>query len=335
MNDYIENEDINFDEGNYLNAGIIDNEFDNELLNYAIHYAKLGYPVFPLHNMVKRFSILQCSCVEGEKCSRSGKHPRTRNGHKDATTNINQIITWWENSPNANIGLRTGKESGILVLDIDKKVETEIPYDGEITLEEMQDYYRSIMKQNFEPLPETLMAISGSGSRHLYFNYNSNRPSKSLHSKIGADFGRGLDIKSDNGYIIAPPSNHKSGNKYQWCSVATSIENAPKWLDYEIQKAMTDKKQTDNQTSNQAQTTVSSKSSSSKIYQEGERNDKFFLYLCGLVKTHSKEEVLRLARKFSNERCNPPLTEPEIKSTVKFTWNTFRLGIGKKSAEGK
>ena len=47
------------------------------------------------------------------------KIPLTKNGFKNATNDINQIEAWWTEHPNANIGLVTGKENGLFVLDID------------------------------------------------------------------------------------------------------------------------------------------------------------------------------------------------------------------------
>lgn len=322
MNDYV---DDDFTQNCYLNAKLIDNEFDNELLNYAVHYAKSGYPVFPLHHLVKRYGVLQCSCKSAVTCPHSGKHPRTPNGFKDATTNINQIIDWWDKYSNANIGLLTGAESGIFVLDIDIKTDVAVPYNGEITLAEMQEYYKSLMKEEFEPLPATLTARSGSGCQHLYFKYDLESPSKTLHSKIGADFGRGLDIKSDDGYIIAAPSNHKSGNKYQWFGANTPIEDAPKWLIYEIQKAMKGKETKNLKTTHQAPF-GNSKSYTGEILQDGERNDHFHKYVSGLVVSHPKKRVLDFAIRFSNERCNPPLTDKEIRGTVEWALRRQKEG---------
>ena len=39
-----------------------------------------------------------------------------------------------------------------------------------------------------------------------------------------------MDIKSDNGYIVAAPSSHVSGGRYQWHGVNTPILDAPDWL---------------------------------------------------------------------------------------------------------
>src|ERR687898_380583 len=69
------------------------------LLKAALAYAGRGVPVFP--------------------CERGAKRPLTRNGHWDATTDRRTIERWWERWPTANVGLPTGKKSGILVLDVD------------------------------------------------------------------------------------------------------------------------------------------------------------------------------------------------------------------------
>jgi len=68
----------------------------NDLLSAALHYAELGYRVFP--------------CVPG------GKAPLTDHGFKDATTDQEQIERWWAQHPRANIGIPT---EGLLVVDID------------------------------------------------------------------------------------------------------------------------------------------------------------------------------------------------------------------------
>jgi hypothetical protein len=50
-------------------------------LAWALFYALLKLAVFPVHFITNDGS---CSC--GVQCNRAGKHPRTHNGFKDATT---------------------------------------------------------------------------------------------------------------------------------------------------------------------------------------------------------------------------------------------------------
>jgi hypothetical protein len=66
------------------------------LLQAALRYAELGYPVFP--------------CVPG------GKAPATAHGFLDATTDTGQIEAWWTARPDSNIGMPT---AGLLVVDVD------------------------------------------------------------------------------------------------------------------------------------------------------------------------------------------------------------------------
>ena len=71
-------------------------EMNGRLLNAAIHYAELGYPVFP--------------CVAG------GKAPLTKRGFKDATTDTAKVEAWWTRHPDANIGIPM---DGLLAVDVD------------------------------------------------------------------------------------------------------------------------------------------------------------------------------------------------------------------------
>ena len=53
----------------------------SEYLDAALRYATLGIPVFPLWHVRNG----QCGCGD-PACENQGKHPETRHGVKDATT---------------------------------------------------------------------------------------------------------------------------------------------------------------------------------------------------------------------------------------------------------
>ena len=76
--------------------------------------AELDFPVFPIFEMQNG----ACSCGKAS-CEHAGKHPRTRHGLKDATTDPDQIREWWSEWPDANVAVRTGDD--LVVLDIDGK----------------------------------------------------------------------------------------------------------------------------------------------------------------------------------------------------------------------
>jgi len=63
------------------------------------------------------------------------------------------------------------------------------------------------------PLPATVTVQTGGGGRHLYFSYPSFEVRKDTAGKL---LGSGLDVMSDGGFVVAPPSRHASGKRYRW-----------------------------------------------------------------------------------------------------------------------
>jgi putative DNA primase/helicase len=181
----------------------------------ALKYASRGLRVVAMHSVKEG----RCGCSKGEGCDRPGKHPMTAHGVNDATTDRNRINTWWTESPNANIGIATGSEAGILVFDIDPRNK------GKETL--------ARLKKELGPLPDTVTVITGGGGRHLVFQYPPFPVRKDTSGKV---FGPGIDVLSDGCIVIAPPSVHASGNRYR-CVKGKAYRNrepAPfpqPWLD--------------------------------------------------------------------------------------------------------
>jgi hypothetical protein len=115
-------------------------------------------------------------------------------GYHLATTDPQQIRTWWRRWPKAMIGVRVPE--AFLVLDID-------PRNGGDLAE---------LESLTGPLPATLIVWSGrnDGGRHLYFQ----RPAGELMGTRLKPLG--IDLKV-NGYVIAPPSIHPAtGQPYRW-----------------------------------------------------------------------------------------------------------------------
>jgi len=73
------------------------NNGSNNIFSHALDYAELEYEVFLL--------------APGLKI------PATKNGCKDATTDIEQIERWFKQTPDANIGIKAGTD--VLIIDID------------------------------------------------------------------------------------------------------------------------------------------------------------------------------------------------------------------------
>lgn len=246
----------------------------NELREAALRYAEMGIAVFPL--------------IEKKKI------PLTANGFKDATTDPEKIEEWWSVHPNANIGIATGEMSGGLVaidMDIDK--------------EKDKDGYHSFLKwcdENFLVLPDSWLSITGRGGYHLF--YKSLFP---VPSKIG--WLEDVDIRANGGYIVAPPSIHPNGTKYEW-------EQDPQ--DYDLIT-------TDDIDVEFVMNSILADSKSNteplKVPEEipeGRRDEMMFKLACKYQAMGMSDSEMEAALKVANqERCKPPLTDKEIRQKLK------------------
>lgn len=178
----------------------------------ALTYGYRGWRVFPLHSIVADLLDLVCSCGRGD-CSSAGKHPRLRHGVLEASADPVTIAGWWAQWPEANVGLATGVGSGVYVVDLD----------GPDAIAVWRDL----------GLPAGWRSITGQGEHHVY---SIAEPLPSTHWKLG----RGIDTRGDGGYIVAPPSLHRTGRRYTWDPPLSSRgESHPPTLPAAIVEALT------------------------------------------------------------------------------------------------
>jgi hypothetical protein len=140
-----------------------------------------------------------CSCWRGRACRSAGKHPHralgdTGDEHAIGTTDPALIREWWTRFPEGNLGIATGARSGLVVLDVDPA------RGGAASLADLFPQGR----------PRTLMVRTGSGGEHVYFAH----PGQRVECRVG--FRPGLDIRADGGLVVAPPSLHRSGERYAY-----------------------------------------------------------------------------------------------------------------------
>src|SRR3712207_3787721 len=86
-------------------------------VQWALYYARRGWHVFPVHRV---WPSGMCSCEKIE-CPNPGKHPRSEHGLTYAPADPAKIERWWRRMPQANIGVRTGPESGFFAVDEDPR----------------------------------------------------------------------------------------------------------------------------------------------------------------------------------------------------------------------
>ena len=142
-------------------------------LRQALAYARRGWPVFP--------------CQPGEKI------PATSHGFRDATTDEQQITTWFTRHPERNLAIATGTP-GPDVLDVDQHGPAGNGFTAFARL------HRAGLLTG-----ATAYVRTPSGGLHAYFTGTSQH-----NGHLPAHH---LDFRSRGGYVLAPPSQ-VGGNPY-------------------------------------------------------------------------------------------------------------------------
>jgi hypothetical protein len=214
------------------------------------------------------------------------KEPAITDNLKRATTDVNWITGWWEKR-NFNIGIATGPDSGIWVLDVDGD-------EGEATLRELEAQHGA--------LPVTVEVITGKG-RHLYFRWPIGQNIRNIQSRPTLP---GIDVRGDGGYVLAPPSIHPSGRIYAWSvDSGNSFADAPDWL-IELIAKDGDRAYTAS-TPEQWQTFLDETA-------DGSRRGAAIARLYGLLARKFVDPVIAfgIVRAFNDSRCQPPLDCEEV-----------------------
>lgn len=250
------------------------------LLHCTLAYAGKGWPVFPLHTIRDG----KCSC-SNPKCKSPGKHPKIEGGFQNATTDKTQVKKWWSKWPDANIGIRTGKESRLFVLDLDHKDNPE------------KDGIRSmaVLVEKSGNLPQTPKVLTGSRGEHHYFKMPDLDIGNSS-SKLAA----GIDIRANGGYVVAPPSLHISSNEYKWLiDPKAPLADVPKWILAALDEKVRRKG-------------AKAKRSTGNI-EEGKRNDTL-ISIAGSLRQRGLEleDIETELQQINTARCKPPLDKDEV-----------------------
>lgn len=178
-------------------------EQHDSFLEAATAYSHLGFVVIPLFGVVPdEDGTMRCACGKDD-CKNQGKHPTVR--FKALTTPSDGLhaVAKALDRRVTNLGIRTGPESNLFVIDLDNK-------EGRPGIANFTSVATRL------GLPEadlkTLSARTGSDGRHLYFRMP-------LDGTVGNGanvLAPGVDHRGASGYVVAPPSVHKSGGVYEW-----------------------------------------------------------------------------------------------------------------------
>ncbi len=114
-------------------------------------------------------------------------------------------MEWWSDPmmSNCNIGIPTGPENDLSVLDVDV-------HNDQPGMEEFGKLKDRILEKSGVAFPDdSPTVITGSGGLQIYFKYHNDVNNSS------AQIAPGLDTRGKGGYIVAPPS-FNVGGQYKW-----------------------------------------------------------------------------------------------------------------------
>ena len=245
------------------------------MLDAALAYVNSGFKVFPC---CWPNGDHLCGCGRHHEGRDIGKVPLTSSGFKDATQTQAGVQTYWKKWPRANIGVFL---EGFYVLDVDAD------HGGLISLAKL-----ITITGDFK----TRTIRTGGGGLHYYL--------KGTHRTVPAFEGYpGLEIRgTQSAYVIAPPSMHKSGNRYAIESDMPITE--PPLLFTEIAGKITPVPDfsinTDGEIPNHQRNITLTR-------------------MAGALRRvgFTPDEIAEILLKINKTRCNPPLPESQVIRTAK------------------
>jgi len=277
-------------------------------LDIALHYAtRWGWAVFPCHSITDDGF---CTCGN-PSCKSEGKHPVAAlvpHGCSDASKDENQIKAWFGalGMPEANIGIATGKVSGLVVVDVDEAKGADI-----------SDLGRADVTMTVFDIPK----VQTGGGYHFYFAYPQNAQIKNSASRLG----KFIDVRGDGGYVIAPPSKHISGKKYEFANDARSLIDFPaEWIAKLTQPAQSALAQNGNGSAANGQQSPFIIPPPVPLFEipetipDGARNDTLARLAGSLRRIDLEQSEIEATLHSVNQRkCVPPLTFNEVKEIAR------------------
>lgn len=238
----------------------------------AVWYCENGFGIFPLKP--------------------KSKEPATVHGLNDWFDDPESAKELWGRNPNYNIGIVCGVPShGLLVLDFDVS-------DTKNGIETLRTW-----QATNGDLPDTSIAITGSGGRHYLYRTSRTNIKPSANAQLG------VDVRCDGSYIVAPPSIHPNGDQYEWWEspedtpIATADDAVYDFLDH-VQRnggVDEDKPQQDH-------------FELPERIKKGERDNTLARYGFSLRGMGYPDDMILAALDFANrERCVEPLDSRDVK----------------------
>jgi len=270
----------------------------NTTLDQALRLAEMGWRLVPFHSVDVVDGKTVCTCSQGPRCEKPGKHPTFSAWPTKATSDPRKLREWWHRWPKANLALATGIQSGVVVLD----------FDGEEGLKTAD-----MLRARYGAWPDTLAARSGGGGLHIFFRAPSHLELRSGSGVLGP---RG-DMRGEGGSLILAPSRHASGHRYEWYDGRgpgdVQLAELPEQLAREIHDALRSGQPI---IGGKASHRIAQRLELPDVIGEGQRNDALFRFASDMWQWAGadKESVWHELVAANRTRARPPLGDKELKA---------------------
>ena len=147
-------------------------------------------------------------------CAPKGKKPIESGWQNSKSTTMEDYYRWIQKNPNINIGMLTGKSSGVIGIDADG--------------EEGRKHLEKISKGD---LPDTAKFTTPGGGIRLLYKYPNHIELKTKVDRLEGEHSE-VCFMSDGKQTLLPPSIHPNGGRYEWINAPWDVEIAemPKWM---------------------------------------------------------------------------------------------------------
>jgi hypothetical protein len=247
----------------------------------AKHYIDEGLRVCEVYGVEPSIPP-RCLCSKGPKCPTPGKHPR-------GGIYTQKPPERW--AATSSVGIATG--NGLVVLDVDPR------NGGDESLAQLRAAGL---------VTETRIAATGGGGLHFFY---STPPGVKVPN---CEPLPGLEVKSDGYMVVAAPSRHASGKRYEWVNEVDIAPLPEDLLDLIVAtKVVTYSKPKTYETPGKVVSAVGT----GFVVHEGERNNRMFRYLCALRGKGYSDAEIREAAFESNTFYQPPLDDDELEKIIR------------------
>lgn len=211
-------------------------------------------------------------------CYPDKKLPRVKwKEYSDAPSTRPLVEQWWTEVPDSNIGVVTGKVSGITVIDCDS--------------EESHNAFTKLYTGS------TACCKTPRGY-HYWFRYNVGVGTTVRVHNVD------IDIRNDRGFVVAPGSV-RDGIEYIWFEPFTGVENLDE-LPEEIVKLFAVVRHEPNMASD-----------TGEYFTQGRRDEDLFHVAYTMLKGGCKADMVKQTLYMIGSSANPPFPEEEIDIKVK------------------